>query len=385
VSTIVVAGALANKPGSGGEAWVRLSWILGLRRLGFDVWFVEQITASTCSDGGGRPAAFADSVNRAFFRRITATYGLLGRATLLCDDGEVEGVPLATLGDVLAGADLLVNISGHLTDRRLLQTTRRRAFVDIDPGFTQIWHARGVADDLLRHHDSHFTIAENIARPGCRIPTLGLRWQTTRQPVVLDDWPVVPAAASDRFTSVATWRGLYGPLEHNGVRYDQKLHQFRRFLELPGKTRARFELALDIDPAETPDLEALDRQGWQLSDPRAVAGDPESFREYVQGSGAEFSTAQGVYVDTRSGWFSDRTARYLASGRPALVQDTGFARTLPVGVGLVSFRTFPEAIAGVEAILSDHASHSVAARSIAEAYFDSDHVLGRFLDGACAT
>jgi hypothetical protein len=384
VTTIVVAGALANKPLSGGEAWVRLSWTLGLRRLGFDVWFVEQISASDCVDVAGHLAPFAASVNRAFFRGVVATHGLAGRAALLCDDGQTEGVPRCTLRDALHDAVLLVNISGHLRDRTLLGAARRRAFVDIDPGYTQIWHLQGLGDDRLDDHDCLFTIAENIGRPGCRIPTLGLRWHTVRQPVVLDDWPVLAATERDRFTTVGTWRSTYGALELDGVRYGQKVHQFRRFLELPARAGARFELALDIDPAETPDLEALDRHGWHRANPRRVAGDAEAFRRYVQGSGGEFSAAQGVYVDTMSGWFSDRSVRYLASGRPVVVQDTGFDRHLPVGDGLHAFRELSDAAAAVDSVLSDYDGNSRAARAIAEEYFDSDIVLARFLDDARA-
>ena len=142
----------------------------------------------------------------------------------------------------------------------------------------------------------------------------------------------------------------------------------------------RFEIALDIDPADERDLVALRDHGWHVVDPTVVASGPVAFRQYVQASGAEFSVAQGIYVETQSGWFSDRTVRYLASGRPVLVQDTGFSRNYPVGEGLVAFRTMDEAVAGAERIARDYAGHGRAARAIAEAYFDSDRVLGRLLE-----
>ena len=113
-----------------------------------------------------------------------------------------------------------------------------------------------------------------------------------------------------------------------------------------------------------------------------MAGDPDAFRAYVQGSGAEFSVAQGIYVETHSGWFSDRTTSYLASGRPVLVQDTGFGRTLPVGEGLLAFRTLDEAIAGAADIGRRYGEHCAAARRIAEKHFDSDRVLTRFCEQA---
>lgn len=365
MTVIVVAGALANKYLNGGEAWVRLSWIEGFRRLGFDVWFVEQIAAQS-----PEPAAF--------FERVTGEFGLSDRAVLL---DEREPVP-SDLLDVAASADLLLNISGHLRMEELFGCFRRKAYVDIDPGFTQFWQASGDMGAHLDGHDYYFTIGENIGRPECPIPTDGIRWLPTRQPVVLDQWPVVNGAAPSRFTTVANWRGPYGRIEHAGRTYGLKLDEFRKFVELPRQSPATFELALSIHPAEERDLELLRLNGWTLVDPAEAAADPASFRDYVQASGAEFSVAQGIYVETGSGWFSDRTVRYLASGKPALVQDTGFTRTIPAGEGLLAFSTLEEAAEGAREITDDYDRHSRAARRIAEEEFDSDRVLGRLLEDA---
>src|SRR5262249_13579120 len=162
-----------------------------------------------------------------------------------------------------------------------------------------------------------------------------IRWRRTRQPVVLDQWSLSCTPESDRFTTVASWRGPFGPVEYGGKLYGLKLHEFRKFIELPRRSRRTFEIALDIHEADANDRPNLESHGWRLVDPRVTAGDPEAFRRYIQASAAEFSVAQGIFVDTNSGWFSDRTVRYLASGKPALVQETGFSRNLPVGVGLV--------------------------------------------------
>jgi hypothetical protein len=199
---------------------------------------------------------------------------------------------------------------------------------------------------------------------------------------VLDDWPVARSSAAGRFTTVASWRGAYGRVEHEGHLYGQKAHEFRKVAALPLRTAAEFELALDIHETDEGDRTMLDAQGWKLVDPRDVAFDPLMFRDYVQGSDAEFSVAQGIYVETRSGWFSDRTVRYLASGKPVLVQDTGFDDVLPVGEGLLLFRTADDAVDAVEAIMADYEQHCEAARALAEAYFDSDRVLERLLDEA---
>jgi hypothetical protein len=259
---------------------------------------------------------------------------------------------------------------------------RRKAYVDLDPGFTQFWHASGDAGARLDGHDFYFTVGENIGTRSCPIPTGGIRWRPTRQPVVLDHWPVSTEGDRRRFTTVATWRGSYGPVEYGGKIFGLKVHEFRKFIELPERVPHAFELALDIHPAEEKDLDLLDRHGWRLVDPKAAVPDPGAFRRYVQGSGAEFSVAQGVYVETASGWFSDRTVRYLASGKPALVQDTGFGRNYPVGEGLVAFRTPGEAVAGARRIGRDYEEHCRAARALAEEYFDSDIVLGRFVEEA---
>lgn len=379
--TVVVAGALANKPHNGGEAWVRLSWLLGFRRLGCRIHLLEQIGRAACVDAAGRPCDFADSAALAYFRWVTDQFGLAGSATLAYEGGkQTHGLAFQELLDVASAADLLVNVSGHLTAPALLGRFRRKVYIDIDPGYTQFWHADPATPFAVGGHDFYYTIGENIGSPDCPIPTGGLPWRPVRQPVVLADWPVTPAPDPARFTTVASWRGAFGPVEVAGKQYGVKAHEFRKVVDLPRRAGgARFEIALDIHPADGKDLAALRDYGWTVTDPKAAAGDPDAFRRYVQGSGAEFSVAQGIYVGTNSGWFSDRTVRYLASGRPALVQDTGFDRHLPVGEGLVPFRTPDEAAAGADRIVRNYPAHALAARRIAEEYFDSDKVLGWLL------
>ena len=363
---IILSGAVANKAGQGGEAWVRLNWMLGLRQLGHDVLFVEQLQP-------GAPAAAVD-----FFRDTMNRHGLAESATLLGGDGALCGPALPRVLEFASGADALVNISGHLAFEPVMERVRRRVYVDIDPGFTQIWHAQGAKLGLERH-DVHFTIGENIGTPGCAIPTCGFAWRKVRPPVVLDAWPAVGGAAFDRFTTVANWRGSYGPLEFEGRTFGLKVHEFRKCMALPRETGLPFEIALGIHPGDHADLAALRDAGWRITDPAQASGSTDAFADFVRGSGAEFSVAQGVYVHTHSGWFSDRTAVYLASGRPALVQDTGFTRSLPAGEGLLAFRTPGEAAAGAEAITRDYARHCAAARALAETHFDSRQILSRVL------
>jgi hypothetical protein len=381
MKTIIVSGALANKHRNGGGAWERLSWVLGLRRLGFDVYFVEQIAPENCVNAHGKVAPFADCVNRVWFGSVTDWFGLSDRSALVCTPGdECIGLSWSRLLKVAEESELLVNLSGHLTHPALIERIRRKAYIDVDPGFTQFWHADPQLPFQVAEHDHYFTIGENIGQADCSIPTCDLTWRPTRQPVVLDSWPVVPQNGSCRFTTIASWRGAFGPLTVGAKRYGVKAHEFRKFIKLPRLVDCQFEIALDIHPNETDDLRLLHENGWNVADPIQVAGDPARFQEYIQQSGAEFSVAQGIYVETNSGWFSDRTTRYLASGKPALVQDTGFQRNLPTGVGLLTFHDLDGAVAGSKAIASDYDAHCKAARRLAEEYFDSDKVLGRLLD-----
>ena len=366
----IVAGALANKPRNGGEAWVRLSWILGLRRLGFDVHFVERLPAR-------------DPLGRQYFEQVVASFGLDGRAALLDREGEaLFGTGEAELTAIAAEAEVLFNVSGHLDDGPILAAARRRVYVDLDPGFTQIWHADPSLPFEVRGHDRYVTVGLNIGKAGSPVPGDGIEWIPTLPPVVLEEWPATQLPDGPfRFTTVATWRSPYGQLPVAGRLAGLKHHEFRRVLELPAKVpAARFELALEIHAGDRADLEALREGGWVVISPLEVAADPEAFRSYLRGSGAEFSVAQGLYVEGATGWFSDRTAAYLASGRPALVQDTGVGGKLPWGEGLLSFSGPEEAAAQARRIAADPARHAAAARAIAEEHLDSDRVLGRLLE-----
>jgi hypothetical protein len=384
MNTVVVAGALANKPGNGGEAWVRLSWVQALQSLGFDVLFLEQISPDALV--GDVNGGFEGSTNVKYFDEVTRAFGLEGRAALILGEGDrTHGLTWEEIGSLMTDARLLVNIGGHLTLRELKDRVKTRAYVDIDPGFTQIWAASGVTGAQLEDHDHYFTIGTRIGSRECRVPTLGLRWKPIRQPVLLEEWPTIRGSDPERFTTVASWRGAYGPLEFEGRTFGLKVHQFRRFMGLPERAPGRFEIALAIHPGDRRDLESLHRNGWTITDPGEACATPETFRSYVQGSGGEFSVAQGVYVETACGWFSDRSVRYLASGKPVLVQDTGLEGTLPLGEGLVVFRTMDEAVDGARQILADYAHHARAARTLATEYFAPEPALEPLLEATGVT
>jgi hypothetical protein len=377
--TIAIAGSVAQLPQHGGHTWVFLQYLLGFRRLGYDVLFIDRLEPGMCVDEGGRPAEFARSLNLRYLQEVMDRFGLGDSWTLRYDGGrEVAGLGHARVVERLARSELLVNVMGFLDDPALLAAAPRRVFLDIDPGFGQMWKELGL-DDVFAGHDDHVTIGENIGRPDCAIPTCGIEWITTKQPVVLDEWPAT-AHGRRTFTSVGSWRGPFGPIEHRGRTYGLRVHEFRRFVELPERTALDFEVALDIADADAADRRCLDDNGWTLVDPRRVASDPWSYRDYVSGSGAELMVAKNLYVATRSGWFSDRSICYLASGRPVLAQDTGLAALLPAGAGIVTFATIDEAVAGAHAIDGDYDRHARAAREIASEVFDSDRVLSRLLE-----
>lgn len=378
--TIVIGGALAQRPGVGGHTWQFLQYLLGFRRLGWDVLFLDHLEEGMCVDASGRPASIDDSVNLAYFLDVMRGFGLEGSFGLAVDGGSRWiGLSRARAVERTKNAACLVNVMGYVDDEEILAAAPLRVFLDTDPGFGQMWRALRLAD-VFAGHDAHVTIAENLGRPDCGIPTCGIDWIRWRQPVVLERWAPGPVAdEGDWFTSVGAWRGPYGTIEFEGRTYGLRAHEFRRFVTLPRRTGRPFEIALDIHAAERPDLALLREHGWWLADPAVVARDPWIYREYVRNSRAEFNAAKNIYVDTRSGWFSERSICYLASGKPVLVQDTGLEGLLPVGEGLLTFSTLEEATNGVERIVGEYPVHAEAARAIAEECFDSDVVIPRLL------
>jgi hypothetical protein len=303
-----------------------------------------------------------------------------GQAALVEHEGErALGRSRGEVERFAGEADLLINLAGSLRDRRLLEAVRMRVFVDLDPGFTQLWHLQG--NDMGFDLHTHFvTVGPLLGTPGCSIPTGGRDWIATLPPVSLSHWPVRPdPPARDAFTTVGHWRS-YGSLEHEGVHYGQRAHSLRELIDLPRRGDARFQIALGIHPDERTDLQALTAGGWELLDPAQVAGTPERYRDFVGASKAEIGVAKSGYVVSRCGWFSDRSACYLASGRPVVAQDTGFGRILPTGEGLVAFGDAARAAAAVEEVQAHAGRHRLAARAIAEEHLDARRVLSTLLD-----
>ena len=374
---IVLSGMVAGDPHQGGATWAVLQYLIGLRGLGHTVCLVEPMERKQVRPEGG---GLADSVNARYFGAVMRRYPHAERAALLlADTRETAGSSYAALREFASTADVLINVSGLLTDAALIESIPVRVYLDLDPAFNQLWHAVEGIDRHLSGHTHFATVADAIGRQDCMVPDCGVSWIPTLPPVVLSEWPVSSSVTRDALTTVGNWRA-YGSVEYAGVFYGQKAHSMRRFFELPSRTREAFLLALAIHPDETRDLEALAANGWTLCDPAEVAGTPWTYHDFIQGSRGEFGIAKSGYVHSRCGWFSDRSVCYLASGRPVLAQETGFSRTLPVGLGLLAFSDVDEAAGAVESLRTDYRRHRRAAREIAQAYFDSTKVLDRLLE-----
>lgn len=361
MASIAVAGSLAQRPGHGGHAWVFLNYLLGLRRLGHEVTFVDRLDEQ-------------DERARRWLEDVMTGAGLARDYVLLTDDPDSHDEALRRLGRT----DLLIDVNGYLADEDLREAPAVTTFLDIDPAIQQMWQALGQAS-IFGCHDLYFTVGENVGEDSL-VPTCDVDWIPTKQPVVLERWS--GASRGSGFSTLATWRGPYAPIEFDGRTFGLRVHEFRRFFDLPRRMDAEFRLALDIDPAEVRDMESLEESGWGIVPPKAVSATPGAYRDFIHGSLAELAIPKEIYVASRCGWFSDRSACYLASGKPVITVDTGFSATLPTDRGLLCIDDVDTAVSACEEVLADPAAHERAAREIAADYFDSDRVLRRMLDAA---
>ncbi len=369
---IVATGLLGQYP-FGGVVWDYIQYLLGFRALGHDVYYLED-SGSWPYDPVAKTISADCSYNVAFLTRMMAEFGLGDRWMYRnAADGVFHGAGEALARELLRSADLLLNVStaSWLADYDI--GVGHQMFIDGDPMFTQIRLARGEEDDYtrrLRAHDSHFTFGLNVGEADCLAPDCGITWKKTVQPVALDWWPQQRANPSGLWTTVMNWAS-YKPEEWAGQIWGQKDLEFEAFMDLPTKTRERFLVAVGRGVGNRRPTERLRAAGWGLVEPDEVIPDHHTYRDFLIGSKGEWSIAKHAYVAGRTGWFSCRTACYLALGRPAVVQDTGWTRHLPSGRGVIGFSTLEEAVAGVEAVAADPEGHSQAAREFAEAHLDA--------------
>ena len=382
---IILGAVISLPPVSAGCAWNRLQYVLGLRQLGHEVVFLEEVRPEWCVDATGHRCVYASSDNRRGFIEIMQQFDLMDHACQLYNAGEATaGLSLAALRKFAADADLLIDISGHVTTEFVLDSVGRRAYLDQDPVYTQLWRAEYGKDLRLNRYDVFFTVGLNVGTPFSPIPDCGIAWHATLPPVLLDQWPAVNdgAAPTAPFSTIASLYG-YSDLQFRGEWYRTKYDEFRRFVELPRRTGDAFEVLLKNFSDDDEGVRLLRGHGWNVRKSN-VTSDLFAYRDYIASSRGEIGITKGAYVKGRSGWFSDRTASYLASGRPALSQSTGFERCLPTGNGLLCFDTLDQAVAAADEIRSNYAAHCVAAREFAAAYLDARKVLPAMLETSTA-
>jgi hypothetical protein len=369
---IVVTGLIATYP-LGGVSWDYIAYVAGFARLGHQVFYLED-TGNWFYDP--RSQTFTDDVSFSL-RYLTEAFDYVGldmkdRWSVVSPDGVYHGAALAAVERFCRQADLFLNISGSCWLRERYQGARRNAFLDSDPCYSQAKLLRWAGPQM---HDCFLTFAENIGDPSCQVPLCGLSWHPTRQPIVLDHWAPHFEADAEAFTTVMSWKTDVTLPSFDGVTYGGKDVEFRKFVDLPAHTPAVLEMAV----AGGAPFDDLRRRGWRLTDPQAKSGSMDAYRRYLAQSRGEWSIAKNAYVASRSGWFSTRSAAYLALGKPVVVQDTGFSAIYPTGSGLFAFTTMQEAVDGLAAVNADYRRHCDAARALAEEQFDSDRVLSRLL------
>lgn len=383
---ILVTG-LIGQYAFGGVTWDYIQYVLGFKALGHDVWYLED-SANWAYDPVKQEPSADCSHNVAYLDRIMRHFDLGDRWIYRNEpDGKYHGVSgEAEAEKIIASADVLANVSGACWLRPITASVKAKLFLDGDPMFTQTKLNDSKPEYLsrVRAHDKHFSFGLNIGHPDCKVPTAGLVWRPTVQPIALDLWR--PGAAADpascaagAWTTVMNWAS-YKAEEFEGETYGQKDIEFLRFLELPARTSERFVLAMGQGPGKNRPTEHLESLGWTIIEPDDHLPDFASYQDFLSQSKAEWSIAKNGYVKSRSGWFSCRSACYLAAGKPVVVQDTGWSAHLPSGDGVLAFSTMDEAVAGIGAVAAHYEHHSRAARRYAERYFDAARVCAGLLE-----
>jgi hypothetical protein len=375
---VISSYGVSNFPEGGGHFSVYLQYVLGLRQLGYDVYWLEGFSTK------GRVER--EAAELAIFRARMKQHGFDGKFVLYAmhSNEPMDAAPREYLDPTRAEAeaifekaDLLLNFH-YAISPELLARFRRTALVDIDPGLLQFWISRGQLS--VPPHDCYFTTSDAVGRPGGKIPDGGLPWIPIRPPVCLEHWPYTCNPDSKAFTTISNWDSSDWIVDGAEIYENTKRVAFLEFADLPRLTPQPLELALFLrterDLAEQRDLES---RGWRIRHSREVAATPELYQAYIQQSRGEFSCAKRSCMKFQNGWVSDRTLCYLASGKPVVVQDTGPSEFLPNGEGMFRFSTAQQAAAAIEAINADYERHCRAARKLAETQFDARQVVNKIL------
>jgi hypothetical protein len=362
-----------------GIAWQAMQYVLGLERLGYEAWYVEDHGANPYDpriDSVSMDCAY----NVAYVRRMMERYGLGERWAYWDAINDVyHGLSREAVRALYRDSDALINLCGAVKLREEHMACPVRIMVDSDPVYEQIKYAKAdpAARAYLHAHTHFFSYGENIGGPGWIVPLLDIPWRGTRPPVVLEEWPAMTGTPAC-FTTIATWENKGKNIDFAGETYLWSKHaNFLKMIGVPSRAGGCFTMAM---APPTKDVEAeVTAGGWGLTDPRPVSATMEAYRDFIQTSRGEFTVAKDIYVRPNSGWFSDRSVCYLASGRPVVTMRTGFERFYPSGEGLLTYLTAEEAVDAVARVNRDYGRHAVAARRVAEEHFASDKVLGAMM------
>jgi hypothetical protein len=367
---VLFAGIIGRYP-LGGVTWCSLMYLLGLRALGHEVFYVED-TGECIYDLEQNTRALDPSYGLKHIAAALEPHGLGSAWSFVNYDGSYHGASRERVVEFAATADLFINLSGGTWFwRDEYARIPRRVFIDSDPAFTQLAIAKNEEwyVNFFRGFDRLFTFGSNIGTDSCQVPTGEFTWEKTWQPVVTSLWRTDDAPRRDRYTSVMSWT-----IESFTDVGGNKDVEFLRFIDLPSRTGPRFELAVN-GPHQL-----LEQHGWATLPAMQVSRTPDGYREFIQSSRGEFGVAKHTYVSTRCGWFSDRTECYLAAGRPAIVQDTAWTQNLPSGEGLLAFSTLDEAIEAIARVDADYAHHAARAAEIARDHFEATRVLSALVE-----
>ena len=376
---LILAGIIGRFP-VGGVTWCALHYIAGFQRLGYEVFYLED-TGECGFDPISNAITKDPSYAINYIRRHLEMVGLQDSWAYVDHRGGFHGKSLQQVAEICREADVMVNLSGGCWFARPEYQGVRKVFIDTDPGYTQFqiserrtldskWTGYSSFSDFFSTYHTLFTFALNAESTSCQLPESPFQWHPTIQPLALEFWPVVPPPADAPYTTILSWRidSFQGMGQGKGG-------EILRVIDLPSKSPQRIKLG--ISGRVPKDL--LTKNGWELTDAVEATIDPFAYRAFIQASRAELGFAKAMYIKTHSGWFSDRTQCYLASGRPALVGDTGFSDVLPCGEGLLKYSSEQEILEGMQSIEQDYVRHSRRAREIAEEYFSADKVLRNLL------
>ncbi|MBA4122456.1 MAG: hypothetical protein H0X72_08340 [Acidobacteria bacterium] len=376
---IIVFGILFWYP-LAGVTYQFLHYLIGLKRLGYDPYYIED-SGRWVYDPKINDLSPDASSNISSVAPILESHGFSDRWAFRGDypDGQCYGMTESQILQLYKEADAFLNVTGAQEIREEHMACSRRIYVESDPFVYQVKVANGERSTIeqLKRHDTFFTFGENVGEDDCDIPVERFRWLPTRQPVVMDLWNNPYGFDGSAYNTITTWHNKGKNIEYNGETYYwTKDREFEKFLELPRQRKVSFELATGVDEEVR---RRLIENGWQQIDSVKVSKDMDSYRQYIQQSRGEFTVARDQYVRPNTGWFSDRSACYLAAGRPVITQETGFSKFLPTGKGLFSFKTMEDVFAAVDEIESDYENNCRAAREIAKEYFDSERVIGSLM------